>query len=92
LIPEIPAISEILPGFAIDTWWGLVGPANLPAEVTTRLNEAFVLALREPSTKEKFAGLMAEPAASTPAQFQKLMKTELMKYEKIVKRSGAKLD
>jgi tripartite-type tricarboxylate transporter receptor subunit TctC len=92
LMPEIPAISEILPGFAIDTWWGIVGPAGMPSELTNKLNEAFVAALRDQNTKDRFAGLMAEPVPSTPDQFKKLIKTELSKYEKIVKRSGAKLD
>ena len=92
LLPEIPSVSETLKGFEIDTWWGLVAPAATPKEVVMRLNQAFVAALNSPEAKARFAGLMAEPVASTPEQFGAFMKSELAKYEKVVKASGAKVD
>lgn len=91
-LPEIPAMSDTLKGFAIDTWWGLVAPANTPKDVVDRLNHAFVAALNAPETKARFATLMAEPAPSTPAAFDTFMKAERAKYEKVVKATGAKVD
>jgi len=88
-----PAAYPIRPrGFAIDTWWGLVAPAGTPRDVAARLNQAFVTALNAPETRQRFAGLMAEPVPNTPEQFGDFMKAELAKYEKVVKASGAKVD
>ncbi|WP_127996153.1 Bug family tripartite tricarboxylate transporter substrate binding protein [Piscinibacter defluvii] len=95
VMPEVPAIAEAggpLAGFDIHTWFGLFGPAGLPAEVTQRLNHAFVAALGTPELKARLAGLMAAPMPTTPEQFAAFVKAELAKYEGVVKRSGAKAD
>jgi tripartite-type tricarboxylate transporter receptor subunit TctC len=91
-LPEVPAISESLKDFSVDTWWGLVAPAGTPAAVVQRLNQAFVQALNAPETKARFSSLMAEPVASTPAGFGQFMASELSKYEAVVKASGARVD
>ena len=91
-LPDVPAVAETLKGFAIDTWWGLVAPAKTPRDVVVKLNQAFVAALQSPETKTRFAGLMAEPAPTSPEEFANFMKAELSKYERVVKASGAKVD
>jgi tripartite-type tricarboxylate transporter receptor subunit TctC len=91
-LPEVPAVAETLKGFAIDTWWGLVAPAATPKDVVAKLNQAFVAALNSPEAKARFAALLAEPVASSPEQFGAFMKSELAKYEKVVKASGARVD
>ena len=91
-LPEVPTVAATLKGFSIDTWWGLVAPAGTPPEVVAKLNHAFVAALDSPDTKTRFATLLAEPVASTPDQFGAFMKSELAKYEKVVKATGAKVD
>ena len=91
-LPEIPAMGETLPGFEIDTWWGLVAPAGTPRDVVERLNKAFTEALRAPETQTRFAQLMAEPVPTTPEQFAAFMKKELTRYEPVVKASGARVD
>ena len=91
-LPDVPPVADTLKGFAIDTWWGLVAPAGTPDDVVARLNQAFVGALNSPETKTRFGTLLAEPVASTPAQFGAFMKSELAKYEKVVKATGAKVD
>lgn len=92
VMPEVPPVADTLKGFEVDTWWGLVGPANLPRDVTARLHQAFAGALQQPEVKTRFAQLMAEPVANTPEQFGAFMKQELAKYESVVKASGAKVD
>ncbi|MEI7783246.1 MAG: tripartite tricarboxylate transporter substrate binding protein [Betaproteobacteria bacterium] len=92
VMPEVPAVAETLKGFEVDTWWGLVGPAKLPPEVTARLHQAFAGALQQPEVKTRFAQLMAEPVGNSPDQFGAFMKQELAKYEAVVKASGAKVD
>ena len=94
-VPELPTIAEsggALASFDIHTWFGLFGPAKLPAEVTQRLNKAFVEALASSELKARLATLMAETMAGTPEQFGAFVKAELAKYEGVVKRSGAKVD
>jgi tripartite-type tricarboxylate transporter receptor subunit TctC len=92
VMPDVPAVADTLKGFEVDTWWGLVGPANMPREVTARLHQAFAGALQQAEVKARFAQLMAEPVANTPEQFGAFMKQELAKYEGVVKASGAKVD
>ena len=91
-LPDIPAMAETLKGFEVDTWWGLVAPANTPPAVVSRLHQAFSAALAAPETKARFGMMMAEPVSSTPDQFAAFMKRELVKYEPLVKASGAKVD
>ena len=96
-MPELPTIAEAgkalgLGRFDVNTWFGLFGPAGLPAEVTQRLNKAFVDALNSPDVKARMASLMAEPSPTTPQQFGQFVKGELAKYEKVVKASGATVD
>lgn len=91
-LPGVPPVADTLPGFSIDTWWGLVAPAATPRDVVQRLNQAFVAALQSPEAKTRFAMLMAEPVPSTTEQFGAFMKAELAKYQKVVKASGAKVD
>jgi tripartite-type tricarboxylate transporter receptor subunit TctC len=91
-MPELPAVSEMLKGFEVDTWWGLVAPAATPRDILDKYNKAFVEALGADTTKTRFASLMAEPTPSTSAEFAAFMVQERAKYEKPVKASGAKAD
>jgi tripartite-type tricarboxylate transporter receptor subunit TctC len=97
VMPEVPTIAESardlgLGDFNIDTWFGLFAPARLPADVTQRLNKVFVDALGSPEVKARAAALMAELAPDTPEQFAGFVRSELAKYETVVKASGAKVD
>ncbi|MDT4862673.1 hypothetical protein FQZ97_973420 [compost metagenome] len=91
-MPDVPTVAETLPGFSIDTWWGLVVPAATPADTVRKLNAAFTQALQSPEVKSRFVLLMAEPAPSSPEQFGQFMNAERTKYERVVKLSGAKVD
>jgi tripartite-type tricarboxylate transporter receptor subunit TctC len=92
LLPDVPTIAEALPGFEIDTWWGLVAPAGTPKDVVGKLNAVFVAALQSPDVKARFTQLMAEPVSGTPEQFAALIERELKRYQPVVKASGAKAD
>jgi tripartite-type tricarboxylate transporter receptor subunit TctC len=91
-LPDVPPVADTLKGFAIDTWWGLVAPAGTPKDVIAKLNHAFVAALNTSEAQTRFAGLLAEPVPSTPEQFGALMKSEMAKYQGVVKAAGAKVD
>ena len=92
-MPDLPTVAESgLPGFDIGTWFGLFGPARLSVELTQQLNKAFVDALASPELKARLSTLMAEPSPTTPAQFTAFVRNELIKYEGVVKASGASID
>ena len=96
-MPEVPTIAEAgarlgLARFDIDTWFGLFGPAKLPAETLTRLNRAFVDALDSADLKARLATLQAEPIAMPAERFAAFVKAELAKYERLVKASGARVE
>jgi len=96
-MPEVPTIAEAggaygLAAFDINTWFGLFGPAGLPPATTQRLHRAFTDALASPEIKARLATLLAEPSPTTPEQFAAFVRSELAKYEKVVKASGAKAD
>ena len=96
-MPEVPTIAESgrslgLASFDIDTWFGIFGPARLPADVTERLNKAFVDALNSAELRSRLAGLFAEPIPSSPDRFAAFVKSELAKYERLVKATGARVE
>jgi tripartite-type tricarboxylate transporter receptor subunit TctC len=96
-MPEVPTIAESgaavgLASFDINTWFGLFGPANLPAATTQRLNRAFTDALASPEIKARLAALLAEPSPMSPDQFAAFVRSELGRYQSVVKASGAKAD
>jgi tripartite-type tricarboxylate transporter receptor subunit TctC len=97
VMPEVPTIAETgaaygLASFDINTWFGLFGPAGMLPAATYRLNKAFTEALASPEIKARLATLLAEPSPTTPEQFAAFVRSELAKYEKVVKASGAKAD
>jgi tripartite-type tricarboxylate transporter receptor subunit TctC len=91
-LPLVPAIAETFKGFEIDTWWGLIAPANLTPALQAKLNKAFTTALQSEDIKARFANLYAEPTPTTPEAFAALIQSELKKYEPMVKASGAKAE
>jgi len=90
--PDIPAIAESVPGFEVVAWGGIVGPAQLPREIVARLNAEIRTALGTPAVLERFKGLGAETAPSTPEEFRELSRRETEKWARVIKSSGAKID
>ena len=84
LVPDLPPISDVLPGYESSTWFGLFGPRGLPADVVTRVNTAANQVLRDPEVVEKLKNLGIEPVGGTPAQFSAMLGTELAKWKKII--------
>jgi tripartite-type tricarboxylate transporter receptor subunit TctC len=93
LVPELPTIAESgLPGYEITQWWGLLGPPGLPPAITTRLNYEVIAILQQPEAKERFASEGADTAPNTPDWFSSYMKSEVAKWAKVVRASGATAD
>lgn len=91
--PDVPTIAEQgVAGFEVVAWGGLVGPAKMPADVVTRLNTEMRKALANPVVQERFRSLGIEASPSTPEEFRELARLEAIKWAKVVKFSGAKVD
>jgi tripartite-type tricarboxylate transporter receptor subunit TctC len=93
LVPDLPTLAEAgLPGFDIYTWWGFMAPAGTPKEIIAKWNAEVTRILNTPEMQAFFAQQGAEPAPTTPEQFTALIQSEIPKYAKIIKASGAKVD
>ena len=92
-VPELPTIAESgYPGFDAGSWFGLVGPAGLPREIVTKVQQEVAKALAEPALHDKLVKLGAAPVGNTPEEFGQYMRDETAKWAKIVKASGATVD
>jgi len=93
VMPDLPTISESgLKGYDANNWYGVVVPVKTPKPIVTRLNTEIVKALNAPDLKELFFTQGLDPAPSTPEQFGAYIKSELGKWAKVIKASGAKAD
>ena len=90
--PEIPAMAEALPGFEVVGWYGVIGPANMPAPLVTKLHTELIKALKLPDVHERIVSDGSEPIGSSPEEFRRFMQADLEKWAKLVKESGAKLE
>ncbi|MFN4361613.1 MAG: Bug family tripartite tricarboxylate transporter substrate binding protein [Hylemonella sp.] len=84
LVPELPAVAELLPGFESVTWFGVYGPRGLPPDIVNRVNQAVNAALTEADLKERFARMGAETAGGTPQQFAAVVRAESAKWKKVI--------
>lgn len=92
-MPEVPTVAESgIPGFELLSWYGIWGPANMPAAVTDRLNAEIAKAVDAPALKARFAELSFIPARSDPAQFRQLIREDLSKIGKAVKEANIRID
>ena len=92
--PDLPTIAEAanLPGYEATSWFGIVGPANMPADILNKTSSELMKTINSPSVKEKYLAMGAEPVGNTPAQFAMFIRNEIAKWTKVVKESGAKVD
>ncbi len=93
-IPELPTVAEAadLPGYAATAWFGLVGPAAMPRSAVALLNKTTYAALDDTEVGKRFFAAGFEMLNTTPEQFVKFIEAELVKWAKVVKESGARVD
>jgi tripartite-type tricarboxylate transporter receptor subunit TctC len=89
-LPDVPSMSEAVPGYDTGVWWGLLGPANLPADVLAKLSHDFVAALNTDAVKERLSKLGALPIGSSPQQFDARIHADYDKWGPIIKAAGMK--
>ncbi len=90
---DLPTIDESgLRGFDVSTWFGIFAPAGTPPDIVSKLNSEVVRILHTSEMRERLAALGAEPIGNKPDEFAAFIKTEIPKYAKVIKASGAKAD
>jgi tripartite-type tricarboxylate transporter receptor subunit TctC len=82
--PDIPTVAETIPGFAAETWFGIVAPAGTPHDILMKLNGAARQALSQPDTKQRFADLGMTNGSSSPEELDAYIKSEIAKWSKVI--------
>ncbi len=91
-LPDVPAIAEALPGFAIVSWQGIFAPAGVPQPIVDRLSGEMIKAVNDPETKSKLVGQGIEPSGMSPAEFSAFQKAEIDKWARVIKAGNIKVD
>jgi tripartite-type tricarboxylate transporter receptor subunit TctC len=90
--PQLPTVAETLPGHEVTQWYGILAPAGTPAEIIARLNGVIVKALAEPRFVQQLDRVGASAVSSTPEAFAARIRSEIVKWGKVVRTSGVPLD
>jgi tripartite-type tricarboxylate transporter receptor subunit TctC len=91
-LPDVPAIAEKLPGFAVDLWWGFFVPAGTPKAVVQKLNREILAALDAPDVRQRLAPQGFNLVSGTPDQLGDFVKSERSKWDKVIRSAGIKLE
>ena len=92
-LPDVPTIAEAgVPGYDISTWYGVWAPAGTPKEIVARMSGEIAKIVRLPQVRDRLAGLGATPVGNSPEEFAAYNQSELAKWGRIVKQSGATVD
>ena len=93
LAPDLPTVIESgVPGYETTQWNGILAPAGTPAAIVTRLNGALVRIGQSPDVRERLSALGVDPTPSTPDDFSRFVAAEIIKWGKVIKASGAKVE
>ena len=92
LLPAVPPISDLLPGYQSMSWGGILAPAKTPPDIVNRMHEAMVKVLNQPNVRTHFAEADKEVVGSSPAEFRKFIAVEAERLRAQVKISGARME
>ncbi len=90
--PDVPTVAETVPGFEATTWFAMFAPAGTPRDVVMRINAEMVRVFKLPEVVDKLKTLGLEPWISTPEELAKYQASEIVKWAKVVKESGARAE
>lgn len=91
-IPGLPAMNELLPGYEVTQWYGILVPAGVPKDIIDRLNKEIARAIANPKVAELFVKLGTQPVSNTPEEFSAFIKSETDKWGKVIKAANIKAD
>lgn len=91
--PGVPTVVEAgMPWFQVETWYGVLAPAGTPQEIIRKLNTEFVKMLNDPELRKRLAARGTHPVTSTPEEFARFIRSEIERWGKVVRASGATAD
>jgi tripartite-type tricarboxylate transporter receptor subunit TctC len=90
--PDVPTVAETIPGFESLSWQGVIAPRGTPRRIITELNSKIVKVIQMPEVTKRLVNSGFDPVGSSPEQFASFIKSESVKWAKVVKAAGAKLD
>jgi tripartite-type tricarboxylate transporter receptor subunit TctC len=91
-LPDVPTVAEAgVPGYDASSWYAVLAPAGTPPEYIQRMHAAVVKSFDSPELKQRFDAEGLEPGGLAPAEFEKMLKSELVKWADVVKASGLKI-
>jgi tripartite-type tricarboxylate transporter receptor subunit TctC len=88
--PDVPSMSEVLPGFEVVGWYGVMAPAKLPKPLLDEIHAGVVSLVKSPEFVKTMRNLGSEPVSSTPEEFRQFMLNDMKKWADVVKRAGIK--
>jgi tripartite-type tricarboxylate transporter receptor subunit TctC len=91
-LPDVPSMSEVVPGYDTEVWWGLLGPGGMPPELVAKLSHDFVAALNTDAVKERLTRLGALPIGSSPERFDAKIHADYEKWGPIIKAAGMRAE
>ena len=92
VMPEVPAITELVPGYLASFWYGLAAPAGTPKAIIASLNEEVAHILKQPEVQKRLRGYSLEPTHSTPAGFARRIARDITMWSKVVKTGNIKVN
>src|SRR5262249_45514477 len=91
-LPDVPTVSEVLPGFVVTSWWAMVAPPGTPAAIADKLSGAIAEALRQTDVAARLADMSMVATGSSPAQLSAFMREERERWGNVVRTSGARAE
>ena len=88
--PDVAALSEVLPGFEVVGWYGLMGPAKMPRTLVDKIHSAVLSLVKSPEFIKTMSNNGSEAKSSTPEEFRQFMLADMKKWADVVKRAGIK--
>ena len=89
VLPDVPCLSDFIPGFEAGSWWGVGVPQDTPTSIVDFLNREFNAALGDPRIRKRLAGLGTTPLFYSPAEFRAFVEAETEKWARVIRVSGA---
>ncbi len=88
--PEIPTVAETVPGYELDTWFGVFGPGAMPPSLAQRLQKEIAKILHDPDTVSRLEKMGVTPSGITPEAFAAFQKAEVAKWGQLIRSAGIK--
>ena len=91
-LPDVPAVQEVVPGFEVLNWYGVVAPVGTPQETIRRLQQEIAKVMASPDIRDKMVAIGTEPVGSTPEDFGQYIKSETAKWGRIIREGNIRPD